>query len=357
MTKEEKFIVYISQFGFSNNKITSIIKEMKDVSIESFIKLCKHNKAIKREVLDLMIEKADDKNLEKYIASFTEQGVKLLTRFSEGYDKFAKIMEAPNFIFYKGDLSLLDMPAVAIVGTRNPTNYGRIQAERFAGELARAGIVIISGLAYGIDSIGHRKALEVGGKTVAVLGGGLNKLYPADHADLAREISEKGLLMSEFPMDFRSSRYTFPQRNRIVAGLSDGVLIVEGDLKSGTKHTKNQALEMGITVYAIPGNVNSDKSDLPNHIIKFGEAQCVTEPADILRDFGVKSKPREVKQLTVQLGETEQKVVDLLAKGPQSADVLSEKCKINVISLNSYLTMMEINGIIKKMPGGDYSLI
>ena len=235
-----------------------------------------------------------------------------------------------------------------------PSNYGRIVTEKFSEKLAQSGLVVVSGLCYGVDEIAHKKTLAVGGKTIAVVGSGFNNIYPATNTTLSLEIAERGLLLSEYPPSFKPKRYTFPRRNRIVAGLSDGVLIVEAGIKSGTIHTKEYALEYGKDIFAVPGNITSNKSELTNQLIKSGQAECVLSADEIVDFYGMK-KAEKQKMLTLSFDE--KSVVDALADGEKDFDFLSRKTKIPVNILNSCLTTLEIRGLIRKLPAQCYALI
>ena len=220
---------------------------------------------------------------------------------------------------------------------------------KLVGDIAQHKITIVSGLAYGVDSIAHRKCLECGGKTIAVLGSGLNEIYPAEHKGLADEIAEKGLLISEYPPNKIATKYTFPQRNRIIAGLGDGVLITEANFKSGTIHTKDYALEYGKNIYSVPGNVDSELSYLTNDIIKSGQASCVTSSQDILNDYDVDNI---TSKKSYQLSIEEQMIVNLLEDGMKEMDFLIKNCNLSTNIFNSCLTTLEIRGIINRLPGG-----
>lgn len=355
MKEEVKFLKYISQFDIQSKKLNTIMELMGEVSISNFFAL-DLKKFFKEDTIVHMCDQANEINIRSYFNSLEEQGIGFITIFDEAWpSKLLGNNEFPVYLFYKGDLSLLNYKAVAMVGSRDPSNYGRIVTDKFAGELAMADIVIVSGLAYGIDSISHRKALEVGGKTIAVLGGGLNRIYPTEHTSLAREIAQKGLLLSEYCPSTNATRFTFPYRNRIVAALSDGVLITEAGIKSGTVHTKNFALDYGKSMYCVPGNITSEKSELTNSLISKGQCLCVLSPKDILVDLGIDEAPKP-KARTLQLGLNEAKIVELLKNGEKDIDFLAENCNISIISLNTCLTTMEISGIIRRMPGGSYAL-
>lgn len=359
MREDEKFLVLLSQFEITNKKIENILAALgDDISIKNFFALESAKKLVGEELYANMQTCASATRLEMYLTNLKNAGITLLTRFSDGYPyKLEVLPDAPYFLFCKGNIDLLKETAISIVGSRTPSNYGRIMTDRFSEGLAKAGVVVVSGLAYGVDSIAHRKALEVGGKTIAVLGSGMNNIYPAEHTSLAKEIAEKGLLISEYCPSMKATRYTFPQRNRIIAGLSDGVLITEAGLKSGTVHTKDFALDYGKDVFALPGNVTSEKSELPNGLIKSGQGQAVTEADDILKFIGFERKEEKKTEKAVKLSFEEQEIVNLLSKGDKDMEFLSKNSTLNINILNSYLTTLEIRGIIRRLPGGVYVLV
>ena len=352
----KKFLVFLSMFDFGHSKNQQIIEALgDDVTLKHFCKNKFDEKVLSREIFEKMKERADETRIKNYYNNLLNDDIILLTKYEEKYpQKLKNLNDAPFFLFCKGDLSLLSMPSLAVVGTRKPTAYGRMATERLVKDVAAAGVVIISGLAYGVDSIAHRKCLEVGGKTIAVLGSGLHEIYPAEHQSLADEIARVGLLMSEYSPNKKATKYSFPQRNRILAGLSDGVLITEASMKSGTMHTKDFALDYGKNVYAVPGNIDSPSSELTNEIIKTGQAQCVTKSADILQDYNMEGG--ESGKTNYQLSIEEQAIVSLLEDGMKDIDYLTKNCGLNISLFNTYLTTLEIRGIIKRLPGGMISL-
>lgn len=363
MSAKEKFLCFVSQFDLTLKKVGTLLSLMEQPSMESFLTLPNLEKFIAPDTLARMHESANERSFHSFMTALEEKGIQIVTKFSDQYpEKLRELPDAPYYLFCKGDLQLLSQPAVGIVGSRTPTNYGRFVTDKLAGDLARKGFVIVSGLAYGVDSIAHRKALEVGGKTIAVLGGGFNHIYPADHTDLAATIAEKGLLVSEYCPSVRATKYTFPQRNRIVAGLADGVLITEAGFKSGTVHTKDFALDYGREVFAVPGNINSDKSELTNDIIKSGQGAAVTCAQDIVEGLALDPSPCQSSLFSSDksqenLNEAEAKIVECLQNGEKDMDSLSDFVGLNINSLNSYLTTMEIRGIIRRMPGGTFMLM
>jgi DNA processing protein len=234
-------------------------------------------------------------------------GVQLIPFNDPGYpDLLRDIFDPPLVLFGRGRVDLLDRAMLGVVGTRRPSAYGIAAAERLSGELAAAGIVIVSGMARGVDTAAHRAALESGGDTVAVFGSGIDHIYPAENRKLAGEIAERGLLVSEFPMGAPAHPQNFPTRNRIVSGLSFGVLVVEGAQYSGSAITARLAMEQGREVFAVPGNITSKMSWGPNLLIKQG-AKLVQAAEDVLTELSPELRRRVAAQgrLDLEGGEPE----------------------------------------------------
>ena len=247
------------------------------------------------------------------------------------------------------------MPTVAIVGTRRPTAYGKEVAHKLAFELAGKGVVVISGLALGIDGIAHRGALEAGGTTIAVLANGLPTIYPSSHKDLAGQIIERsGGIISEYEPEASARMYQFLERNRIISGLSDAVVIVEAAARSGTLNTASHALEQGKEVFVVPGNITSPLSAGCNALLKQG-AQPVTSAQDVLDVIA----PQLTKaQQTLPLGSTplEGALINLLQNGVRDGDELYKQSGGSASDFNQALTMMEINGIIRSLGANQWTL-
>lgn len=250
-------------------------------------------------------------------------------------------------LFYLGDsfLELLDTPCVAIVGSRKVSPYGRAVTIKLATELARAGVVIISGLALGVDSIAHQATLEAGGKTIAVLPCGLDTIYPASHRNLAKRILQSGgALASEYDIGGGSpKKYQFIARNRIIAALSQAVLITEAATKSGSLHTAHFALELGIDVVAVPGNITSPTSAGANNLLKIG-AHPVTEVADILDLLGIRTVARSSQYQPVN--ETERIILACIKNDQASTSEILLHSGLTPSEVTSALTMLEINSVI-----------
>ncbi len=356
MEKIKEIYALFASLEFSKSKVEKALNIIAKEKIEDVDELYKNDafvNLLSTNEYHNIIKNGDQ--IISMIKHLEEKNIQIILQDDENYPKsLINFDDAPYTLFAKGDLSLLNQDAIAVVGTRMPSNYGVYATNKIVEEVAKAGLVIISGLAYGVDSLSHKKCLEVGGKTIAVLGGGFDHIYPEPHTFLADEIAQKGLLLSEYPPSSKPTKYSFPKRNRIIAGLSKGVLITEAGIKSGTIHTKEFALEYGKDLFAVPGNINSAKSELPNSLIKSGQAECVLSGKDILEYYGVSSSKE--KKIAITLNFEEQIIMDLLQDGEKDFDELAKKSNFSTNILNSCLTTLEIRGLIKKMPSKTFML-
>lgn len=287
-------------------------------------------------------------------------GAQLITPLDPDYPSPLKtIYDPPLCLYVRGQWTPQDAQALAVVGTRRASHYGLAQAERLAYQAAKAGFTIVSGLARGIDAAAHRAALKAGGRTLAVLGGALDQLYPPEHRDLAEEIAGHGALISEFPLGRAPDRTTFPYRNRIISGLARGVLVVEADLDSGAMQTAEQALEQGRSVMAVPGRVDLEGSRGPHRLIQNG-AKLVADLSDILREFEFLFPPAEQARLLRQqdarqrltLAPGEEKLVRALWPEPEmDFDDLIRRTGLSSAQLLTISMQLEMKRIIRRMPG------
>lgn len=269
----------------------------------------------------------------------------------------ASISHPPKTLYYIGTLPSERRPTLAVVGTRKPTAYGREVTSRLAGDLARRGTVIVSGLALGIDGIAHQAVVEAGGIAVAVLGNPLPDIRPATNRQLAEKIiSSDGAIISEYgPADnYTVGKWSFLERNRIVAGLSDAILITEASTQSGTLNTAARALEQGKEVFVVPGNITSPASRGCNELIKQG-AHLVTSADDILE---VIAPSAQTTQTSLPLGtnQLESDIIALLAKGERDGEVIQQATSADPSEFNVALTMLEINGAIKSLGANQWTL-
>lgn len=286
-------------------------------------------------------------------------GIRIVTQMDEEYPAALKtIYDPPLALYVRGRLLSTDRMALAVVGSRRATHYGLSVADRMAYQLAQAGFCVVSGLARGIDTEAHRGALKAGGRTVAVLGSALDCLYPKENAALADAIAESGAVISEYPLGRAADRLTFPYRNRIISGLSMGVLIVECDIKSGTLHTADAAAEQGRTVFAIPGRIDTPSAGGSNRLIKNG-AKLVDNLSDIVEEFDLliprgvltPQTPETAARLEVQLSDVEQSVVRRLWEGEMNADELARAAGLTGAKTAAVLIGLEMKRVIRMLPG------
>lgn len=271
-----------------------------------------------------------------------------------------EIPDPPLALFVRGDASLLAEPQLAIVGSRNPTRPGRETAADFAGHLARAGLVVTSGLALGIDGASHRGALEAGGATVAVCGTGLDRIYPSRHARLAREVAARGTLVSEYPPGTPPLRQNFPERNRIISGLALGTLVVEAARRSGSLITARLASEQGREVFAIPGSIHNPLAHGCHRLIRDG-AKLVETAADVLEELaplvGLAVEQAESGRAAEppSLDADYRKLLNCLDFAPTSVDCVIERSGLTSAEVSSMLLALELQGFIATAPGGGYT--
>ena len=298
-----------------------------------------------RETLDPTAE------LERYHAS----GIQILTWDDPDYPTYLKeISDPPPVLSLRGSLVPQDQWSVAIVGTRRATAYGKAIARELAGELARNGVTIVSGLARGIDGIAHQAALAAGGRTLAVLGSGLNRIYPPEHRRLAGEVVESGALLSDFGPLTPPEPGNFPRRNRIISGISLGVLVIEAGERSGALITADLALEQGRDVLAVPGNINSRASVGPNRLIQQG-AKLVTSAGDVLEELNMTLVAEQAAtQLALPATPEEARLLNLLTEQPSHVDELSRVAAMPVAQVTGALTMMELKGMVRQVDGMSY---
>jgi len=267
-----------------------------------------------------------------------------------------EIPTAPYILYMKGEMDL-NAPMISIVGSRKYTTYGSQAAYALAKELAQAGITVVSGMAYGIDSIAHRGALDAGGKTIAVLGDSLDEkhIYPASNLNLSREIFQSGCLLSDYPIETPAGiPGNFPARNRIIAGLSMGTLVIEAGEKSGTLITANLALEFNRDVFAVPGPIFSLQSSGTNNLIKNG-AKVVTSIKDILEELNLEEiHEKSFAPAKIPSSKEEETILQMLSSDPVHIDNLSKLSKLGTATVASTLSMMEIKGWVKNIGGQNY---
>jgi len=285
-----------------------------------------------------------------------ENGRKVGARFlligdADYPSKLYELHDPPPYLFTLGDLTVLERPCVAVVGTRRATAYGEWATTNIVEPVAAAGVCIVSGMARGIDAAAHRAALSCGGTTVAVLGTGADIAYPVGHRTLHRTIIERGLVISEFPCGAHANKGSFPRRNRIIAALSRLTIVVEAGIKSGASITEEHATDLGRTIGAVPGQINSPQSAETNRLIQAG-AQVILNARDVLSLIGV-ADPRAREQLKLNLRDDERMVWDALENAATPMDTLSDHVHLPTQRLLAAVTGLEVGGLIETLPTGE----
>jgi DNA processing protein len=284
-------------------------------------------------------------------------GATVITQESPSYPRPLREIHAPPIVLYVwGELQERDHHAIGVIGARRTTHYGMESAKKLSYQLAYAGLTVISGLARGIDTAAHQGALAAKGRTVAVIGAGLAKLYPPENAALAEKIrSGNGAVVSEFSMAIEPDRQTFPMRNRIISGWSHGILVVEAGLNSGALITSAQALEQGRSVYAVPGHINAPSAMGSNRLIQQG-AKLVMDASDILEDLQIllpetKPSPEAAARPLPPLSEEERRVYDAIEQSETPIDDIAAKSELPSSMVSSILLQLELKRLVKQLPG------
>ncbi len=262
----------------------------------------------------------------------------------------ARIAQAPPFVFYRGIPSLEEEAAIAVVGARKPSPYGRKMAKEIADGLARAGVTVVSGLALGVDGLAHEATIAAEGRTIGILGSGLDIMYPREHKSLADAVADNGMVMSEFPFGTPPSRENFPKRNRIISGLAQGTVIIEAKKISGALSTARHALEQNRDVYAVPGLAGSALSEGTNNLIKAG-AQLITSAEDILVDLHLAARPKPDTRNLPKLTPLQETVCRHLGETPCHIDQLALDSGLTIGELSSVLLDLELMGVVGQEAG------
>lgn len=295
---------------------------------------------------------------EAEIAACRERGIAIITDADPAYPRsLREIHDPPGVLFVRGEIRPGDALAVGIVGTRHATQYGLRQAERLAGSLARAGLTIVSGLARGIDAAAHRGAIAAGGRTIAVLASGVLNIYPPEHAELAQQVAAHGALVSESPPNVEPQAGMFPQRNRIISGLSLGTIVVEAAQRSGALITARHAMEQGREVFAVPGNVDSRASQGCHQLLRDG-ARLVESADDVLEELGplVEAAPRDDGRVIhhpaeLLLNELEEQVLAAVRCEATPIDEIIATTGLSVPQVLSTISVLEMRRLIRRLSG------
>lgn len=310
----------------------------------------KNVEGINEKIANIIIMNKDLDEAKKTFAKMEAEQIKGMTFFDNDYPSCLKqIYNPPFYIYMQGSLSEQDKGSIGIVGARKGTAYGKWAAHSIATNLAECSVTVVSGMAYGIDTFAHQGALDGNGRTIAVLGCGINVYYPKKNYSLMNKIKTTGAIISEYPPDTPPHPAYFPQRNRIISGLSKALVVVEAGIKSGSLITAEFALEQGRDVYAVPGNIQSIYSKGTNHLIKEG-AIPIVDIDEFLYELNLSKKKNILEHVT--LGEDEQKIFEKIQNcQPVAIDALIYELKKETSEVQALLTILEIKGLIKVMSG------
>ena len=317
----------------------------------------KLNEVVSEKIAAEITKGTDKDSLKDALAWLSQANNHLVTLADSHYPKaLLEISDPPPLLYAKGNLALLNQPCIAIVGSRNASVQGEKNAEAFAQGLCSYGLCVVSGLALGIDGAAHRGALKANGATIAVVGTGLDIVYPAQHRDLAHQIAEHGLIISEFPLGTPSKAQNFPKRNRIISGLSLGCLVVEANLQSGSQITARLSAEQGREVFAIPGSIHSPMSKGCHQLIKQGaklvdSLQDIVEELNLISDISSPSQPLDNNSVT------NNPLIKLMGYEQMSLENLVHLSGLTVSEVSSMLMLLELEGRITSLAGGQYQKI
>lgn len=307
-----------------------------------------------RRILELVIARRGELDPQAEYASLREDAVEVVTLRDEDYpDLLREIGGAPPVLFVRGGLMASDRRAVAVVGTRRLTRYGKDMAHSIGRDLARAGVTVVSGLARGVDGIAHAAAVEAGGRTIAVLGNGVKRVYPPEHRGLAQQIIKQGAVISDFHPDAPPDGPNFPARNRLISGLSLGVVVIEAPHRSGALITVDFAADQGREVFAVPGAATSAASAGCLRILRDG-ARLVRDADDILEDLRLGEAPRQLDIDTPGgLDESSRRVLSVLTGEPRHIDEISALADVDITPLSAMLMTLELQGMVRNI-GSQY---
>lgn len=348
-------LLYINHVFFDAPKYAyAYLDYSKQDAISSLKKIQDYISALplKQDSLSRYLQRLSNVNLSKIHDSIQKSNTSVITLYDDCYPEILKELPSPPILLYAlGELTLLKHPMLSIVGSRTPSEYGKRITALFSKTLS-SHFSIVSGLAMGIDTIAHQESINSTFSTIAILGSGFDYFYPASNKALFKEISKKGLLLTEFPFSAQCKPYFFPQRNRIISGLCRGIVIPEATIKSGSLVTANLALEQNKDIFAIPGPIDSPLSEGPLHLIKEG-AMCTTHPNDILLEYNINTAPQlslfsqQPVTPSISLPPAEKYIFDIISYTPITLDQIAIKSQKPIHEILQYITLLEIKGLIK----------
>lgn len=307
------------------------------------------------KLVEKVISARKDINLDQVWARIEAQGIKIVTWADEAYpNRLREIDQPPPILYFRGEYLQDDLFAVAIVGTRKVTAYGRQVTEEIASFLASNGITVISGLARGVDAIAHQTALKVGGRTIGILGCGVDKIYPPEHRGLAEQMMERGAVMSDYAVGTPPDASNFPPRNRIISGLSLAVVVIEAAETSGALITAEFAAEQGREIFAVPGSILAPQSKGTNKLIQNGALPLLT-PDDLMQALDItRIGEHKSARKILPTDEVEAKVLNVLSSEPLHVDEIRNQAGLPIEKISATLALMELKGMVRQVGGMNY---
>ncbi len=370
ISDRDAYIVLNMISGIGSARLEALLSNFSTPSkiLSAGISSLERTSGISRKLAESIASWQDTIDYKAELGLAEKGGVKIVTRIDDGYPEILKqIYDPPICLYVRGEIPESLELSIAVVGSRRMTSYGQRMARHLTESAVFAGWTVISGLAYGVDAVAHQAALDAGGKTVAVLGGGLARIHPQDHVPLARDISDNGAVISEFPMEHPVTRQSFPRRNRIVSGLSRATLVVEAGLNSGALITANTALDQNRQVFAVPGQADNPQARGCNALIRQG-AKLTESFDDVIDEFeflpglgSVKKnededQPEEETHNIGDLSPEEQLIMTSLKDGEKSVDGIAADSELPPGKLLAMLMKLEMKKAVKQLPGKIYSL-
>lgn len=355
LSPEQKSLLWLSTAEIAANRVRALIEKLGSAEAiwQSFGK--PGFPRFRDKSFDILTALHSDQAMNDVAQRLEDNHVRLLFCTDPAYPELLRsIDDFPYLLYYAGRLACFDGPMIALVGARKASEYGMEMARIIARGLAEVGVTVVSGLARGIDGAAHQGALDVDGRTIGVLGSGINTPYPPEHTPLLRKIAGgRGLILSEYPLDAEPTAYHFPYRNRIIAGLCQAAVFVEGEIKSGGMHTVNAALTQGREVFAVPGRVGAPGSEGPHTILREGARIC-TSAQDVLDDLGL-AKMRAAAADLLPPDPLQRSVILCLRQEPMTVERLSEKLGLDTNETMIQLCIMEISGLVRREAGNLFS--
>lgn len=357
MTNEDKNILWLDLFDFLSYgkkiKLLSVINKTDNLR-EKFLILPEIKEILSSQEYNKMALCLSEEYLFRQIKSYEDKNIITITFNNPNYPYVLKEISSPPLCLYcKGNIQLLNTFCFGIVGTRKPTEYGIVVTKQYCKALCNNDVTIVSGMAVGIDTVAHKVCLEESGKTIAVLAGGFDHIYPAINNNLAKTLCENNLIISEYAPNIKPQSYYFPIRNRIIAGLSKGILVPEMGEKSGSMHTINYAIEFNRDIFVVPGKINSPMSKGSNELIKNLQGCITTSPDDILNCYHL-NKQDENKSKFQQLDINSQMILSFIESEKRTYQEILDYTKLSANELNTLLITLEMEGLLIKLANNSY---